>query len=74
MPRKKAPQTKYIAFDNANDELIAVGTRDEVTEAVNAHIDSNALDEDEWEEIKIFELGSEKSLLIDVQKTVEVSF
>jgi len=74
MPRKKAPQTKYIAFDDANDLLIAVGTYDEVTEAVNAHIDSNALDEDEYGEIKIFELGPELKLIVDIQKVVEVSF
>jgi hypothetical protein len=74
MPRKKAPQTKYIAVDNNNEEVVAIGTRDEVTEAVNAYIDSNVLDQDEWEEIKIFELGPEKNLLVDVQKVVEVSF
>jgi len=74
MPSKKAPQTQYIAFDDANDELIAVGTRDQVTEAVTIHIDSNALDEDEYGEIKIFELGPEKNLLVDIQKIVEVSF
>ena len=74
MPRKKAPQTKYIAFDDNNEEVIAVGTYDQVTEAVNAYIDSNVLDEDEWEGIKVFELGPEKNLLVDVQKVVEVTF
>ncbi len=72
MPRKKAPQTQYIAIDNDRDEVIAVGNRDQVTEAVTVHIDSNSLDEDELEFIRIFELGSEKSLY--VQKQLEVSF
>ena len=72
MPRKKAPQTQYIAIDNDRDEVIRVGNREEVTDAVRVHIDTWALDEDEVENIKIFELGPEKNLF--VEKLLEVSF
>ena len=72
MPRKKAPQTQYIAIDNDRDEVIRVGNREEVVEAVRVHIDTCALDEDEVDNIKIFELGPEKNLF--VERLFEVSF
>ena len=73
MPRKKAPQTQYIAIDNDRDEVIRVGNREEVVEAVRVHIDSCQLDEDEIEvNLKVFELGPEKNLF--VEKLLEVSF
>jgi len=72
MPRKKAPQTQYIAIDDNSDEVLAVGNREEICNAVHVHIDSNSLDEDEIEHIKVFELGPEKNLFVERQ--FEVSF
>lgn len=72
MPRKKAPKTQYIAIDNDRDEVIRIGNREEVVEAVRVHIDTCALDEDEVDNITIFELGPEKNLFVERQ--FEVSF
>lgn len=72
MSRKKAPQTQYIAFDDNHDEIIAVGNREEVTNAIHVHIYDNELDEDAYDNIKIFELGPEKNLFVETK--YEVSF
>jgi hypothetical protein len=72
MSRKKAPQTQYIAIDDSSEELIAVGNREEVTNAVHVYVDSSSLDLDELDHIKIFELGPEKNLLVEAK--YEVSF
>jgi len=73
MSRKKAPQTQYIAVNMDCDEVIAVGTREEVTRAIQVYIDMESLDQDEIDNyVKIFELGPEKALHIETQ--IEVSF
>jgi len=70
--KKTTPQTKYIAFDSYRDEVIVLGNRDEVTEAIQEYIDIENLEGDEIEQIRVFELGAEKNVLAEIK--VEISF
>jgi hypothetical protein len=70
--KKKPLPSNYIAFDDCRDEVIATGTREQVTEAIQLYIETESLEGDEIEQIKVFELGAEKSILAEIK--VEISF
>lgn len=71
-PKPKAVGTQYIAFDDYQDTVIVTGTRKEVSEGIKIYIETENLDDDEIDQLKVFELGGEKSILVDRQ--VEISF
>jgi len=71
-PKPKAVGTQYIAFDDYQDTVIVTGTREEVSEGIKIYIETENLDDDEIDQLKVFELDGEKSILVDRQ--VEISF
>jgi hypothetical protein len=71
MPKKKTPQQQYIVVDTDHNELIALGSREQVTEELEAYIESNGLDEDDIVGLRVYQLGQEHIVLI--AKSIEVS-
>jgi hypothetical protein len=72
MSKKKTLPSNYIAFDDYQNEFIATGTREQVIEAIQEYIDIEELEGDEIEQIKVFELGVEKTIFAEIK--VEISF
>jgi len=72
MSKKKTLPSNYIAFDDYRDEVIATGTREQVTEAIQEYIDLENLEGDEIEQIRVFELGKEKVVLAHTRFEVTI--
>jgi hypothetical protein len=71
MPKKKTPQPQYIAVDTDHYETIALGSREQVTEELEAYIESNGFDEVDIAGIRVYQLGQEHTVLIT--KSIELS-
>lgn len=75
---KKTPASKplppnYIAFDVDRDELIAVGTKEDVLDNIKSYCESEGMDEDDIEaSIRVYELG--KQIDFNVERQLEVYF
>ena len=64
MAKKKITEPQYIAIDTTSNQVIWVGSRKEVNDYTQNHVDVEGLDEDECEHIKVYELGAEQVLMI----------
>jgi len=64
MAKKKAsaPKQQFIAIDNYRDEVVCIGTLDEVTEAIEEYINYEDYTQDEAEvNVILYELGEQKT-------------
>lgn len=78
MPTKKKTASKplppnYIAFDEDRDELIVVGTKEEVLDNIKSYCESEGYDEDDIQtSVRVYELG--KQIDFHVERQLEVYF
>ena len=61
--KKTTSKQMYIAIDNNQDEVIAMGVLGDLIKAIEEHIDMEDYDSLDVENIKVFELGKEKMVL-----------
>jgi hypothetical protein len=72
MKNKKEPNHLYIAIDNYHNEVICVGNKDEVTEALKSHCEHYEYNsEDVSEYISIFK-GEEVPFVTSL--SIEINF
>lgn len=63
----------YIAFDEDRDEIIAVGTKEQVLDNIKSYCESEGWDEDDIQtSVKVYELG--KRIDLDVERQLEIHF
>jgi hypothetical protein len=65
MAKKKttAPKQEFIAIDTYRDEVISIGTLNDVQEAIQEHADVEDYNEDEVSDnVTVYELGNKRTL------------
>lgn len=73
---KKTPASKplppnYIAFDIDRDELIAVGTKEDVLDNIKSYCESEGMDEDDIQtSVRVYELGKQIDFNVEIQLEV----
>ena len=74
MSTKKSPLKLYVAFNDANDELIGTGSRESILDSIQESIDNYGYDIDEVKEnIQVYELG--ELIELDIKETqIKVTF
>ena len=76
---KKTPASKplppnYIAFDIDRDELIAVGTKEDVLDNIKSYCESEGMDEDDIEaSIRVYQVVGER-IDLSIERQLEVYF
>ena len=61
----------YIAFDIDRDELIAVGTKEDVLDNIKSYCESEGMDEDDIQtSVRVYELGKQIDFNVEIQLEV----
>ena len=61
--KKTTPEKQFIAFDNYTETVIGRGSRNDVLDLIEVHVQEEGYDEnDVTENIHVFELGAEMTV------------
>jgi hypothetical protein len=76
MPKKstasKPLPPNYIAIDNNHEDIIAIGTKEQIVEAIQEYCYDSGWDENDVEDlVNVYELGKEINLVTDKQIKID---
>lgn len=61
--KNTSPEKKYIAFDDYTETIIGKGSRKDILNLIEVHVEEEGYDEDDViENIAVFELGEEMTV------------